>query len=91
MLSTMSRDVICFPSLCEELWILQGNPTIVTQDIVGDIAWANDISLYKGNKHLDTSWHYVCDHITRGHLKLVQVPTEEEPANVLTKPLYDPS
>ena len=38
-------------------------------------------------KHIDTHYHYMRDQITVGNIKLHYVPSQLNPANILTKPL----
>ena len=39
------------------------------------------------SKHIKIRYHYVCDMVHKGAVKLKYVPTEEQVADVLTKPL----
>ena len=38
-------------------------------------------------KHIEIKYHYIRDMVQRGAVKLLYVATEEQIANVLTKPL----
>ena len=39
-------------------------------------------------KHIEIRYHYIWDMVQRRAIKLQYVPTEEQVANVLTKPLF---
>jgi hypothetical protein len=39
------------------------------------------------SKHIEIHYHYIYDMVQRGALKLLYVSTDEQVANVLTKPL----
>ena len=39
------------------------------------------------SKHIEIKYHYIWDMVQRGAIKLQYVPTEEQVADVLTKPL----
>jgi hypothetical protein len=39
------------------------------------------------SKHIEIRYHYLCDMVQRGALKLQYISTDEQVANVLTKPL----
>jgi hypothetical protein len=38
-------------------------------------------------KHIEIHYHYICDMVQRGALKLLYVSTDEQVVDVLTKPL----
>jgi hypothetical protein len=40
------------------------------------------------SKHIEIRYHYIRDMVQRGALKLQYISTDEQVANVLTKPLY---
>ena len=46
----------------------------------------NDLS-NTHTKHIDTHYHYTCDQVTCGNIKLHYISTHENIANILTKPL----
>jgi hypothetical protein len=39
------------------------------------------------SKHIETPYHYICDMVQRGALKLQYISTDEQVADMLTKPL----
>jgi hypothetical protein len=40
------------------------------------------------SKHIEIHYHYICDMVQRGALKLQYISTDEQVVDVLTKPLY---
>ena len=38
-------------------------------------------------KHIDVRHHFIREHVERGTIKLIYVPTEKQLANIFTKPL----
>ena len=46
----------------------------------------NDVSS-KRTKHIDTHYHYTKDQIAAGTIKLLYIPTLQNPADIFTKPL----
>ena len=40
------------------------------------------------SKHIEIKFHYIRDMVYKGDVQLQYVPTEEQVADVLTKPLY---
>ena len=43
--------------------------------------------LVKGNKHIMLRYHFVKDYVSKGLVKLKYVPSEENIADILTKPM----
>jgi hypothetical protein len=39
------------------------------------------------SKHIEIHYHFICDMVQRGALKLQYISTDEQVADVLTKPL----
>jgi hypothetical protein len=39
------------------------------------------------SKHIEICYHYICDMVQRGALKLQYISTDEQVADVLTRPL----
>ena len=46
----------------------------------------NDVNSMR-TKHIDTHYHYTCEQVITGTIKLHYIPTHENPADILTKPL----
>ena len=42
---------------------------------------------HERSKHIEIRYHYICDMVQRGALKLQYVSTDEQVVDVLTKPL----
>ena len=43
--------------------------------------------LHDKSKHIEIKYHFIWDMVQKGDVKLKYVPTEEQVADVLTKPL----
>jgi hypothetical protein len=61
--------------------------TAISVDNTGAIAMANAEGPTKRTKHIDVQHHYVQQQVAAGVIKLRQVPTTEQKADFLTKPL----
>lgn len=89
-LSTVARDVHWLRRLCRELGMAQDKPTPLYEDNTGAIAWASDIGNFRRNKHIDVRVHHVRELVDSNDLAIMHVPTNEQRADVLTKPHHGP-
>ncbi|GJU78555.1 hypothetical protein Tco_1275625 [Tanacetum coccineum] len=55
------------------------------------IAISNNLVLHSRTKHIDIRYHFIRDHILKGDIELHFVPTEYQLADILTKPLDEPT
>ena len=73
------------------LWVSQvlGTTGVSHANILCDaqsaIAIAQNDVHHQRTKHIDMRHHFVRDHIKKGHVQLVWVPTQEQHADILTK------
>lgn len=51
------------------------------------IKLAKNSSFYKRSKHIDVRTHFVRERIQNGELKIEHVPSENQVADILTKPI----
>ena len=51
------------------------------------IAYSNDDINNSRTKHIDMHYHYMRDQISAGNITLHYIPTLDNPADILTKPL----
>ncbi|CDF40943.1 unnamed protein product [Chondrus crispus] len=96
--STCEAEYIALSEACKEAaWLRRfhadvlganSDPTIrVGCDNVGTIAFAQNESTNRRNKHVDITYHFVRDAVQRKLVTLYHCPTTEMPADMLTKPL----
>lgn len=63
------------------------NATIIYCDNQGAIALAKNPESHACSKHIDIQWHYQREKVADGSIVLKYVPTSEQIADGLTKPL----
>jgi hypothetical protein len=51
------------------------------------IKMTENLVFHDRSKHIEICYHYICDMVQRGALKLQYVSTDEQVVDVLTKPL----
>jgi hypothetical protein len=73
--------------LCESLGHKQRTPTLISQDNVGSIGWANGIGKFARSNHRDFSMHHIQSLVQDKLIAPVQVPTGAMEADIMTKPL----
>jgi hypothetical protein len=86
-LSDRCRLVAYFCNLFEELGKDMSNPTPICVDNQGAIFLAVNPAHDKRTKHIDIRYHYVREFIEQGHGKIYYIPTNNQVADVMTKPL----
>ncbi|GJX01316.1 hypothetical protein Tco_0185229 [Tanacetum coccineum] len=60
-------------------------------DTTNVIAISNNPVLHSRTKHIDIMYHFIRDHILKGDIELLFVPTDLHLANIFTKLLAEPS
>ena len=89
--STAGVDVLYLRNLLERLGFAQGNPTQVFEDNTACIEWGNNvIGGRERAKHIDIRKHFAHEVIQNGKMRLVQVATALQLADIFTKPLHYP-
>ena len=76
--------------LCGLLALLefpQPEPMPITEDNHACISLAKNDCYHQKAKHIDIKYHFICECINNGELIPIQTPTNEQPADMLTKPL----
>ena len=56
-------------------------------DNKGALDLSRNISLNNRNKHIDIKHHFIRNKVCDGEFEVQHVPTEENPADIMTKPL----
>ena len=55
------------------------------------ICLSKNLVLHSRSKHIDVRHHFLRDHVERKNISLEYIPTEEQMADILTKPLEQDS
>ena len=88
-LTEASKDILYFHTILEELGInLEGKCPKLRSDNMSAINWATgEKAPKKRAKHIHTKVHFVRDLVADQQIDISYVPSEENTADVLTKPL----
>ena len=74
-------------NLLKELNISQVEPTEIRVDNKSSIALAKNPVYHDRSKHIDTRYHYIRECITKQNVKLEYVKSQDQIADIFTKPL----
>jgi len=86
-LSETSSEAVYLRRLLDDLLCPQDTPTVIRVDNQAAIAMSKNPINHKRTKHIDVRYHVVRGFIEEGVIKCVWVPTDENLADFLTKPL----
>jgi hypothetical protein len=89
-LSEAGREACWLRSLYQELGFPQEKPSLIKGDNEGSIAMARNPQFHKKSKHIAIKWHWICDMVEGGELKIGSCRDPEQTADVLTKALPRP-
>jgi hypothetical protein len=81
------KEILWTRSVLQQMGWAQTEPTILRCDNQAAIAIASDDRHHARTKHIDIRHHFIREHVTENRVKLVWVPTAEQQADILTKPL----
>jgi hypothetical protein len=84
------QEVTYLRQLLKELQLAQEEPTTIYEDNQGAIALANNPIHHARTKHIDVKYHFIREQVQLGSVKLQYVPTADQVADLLTKPLGKP-
>jgi hypothetical protein len=85
--SEASRHATWLRTFIRELGFAPDAPTTIYVDNAGSVALAQNPVYHKRTKHIDIRHHYIRECIESNIVQLVQIPTAENIADVLTKNL----
>ncbi|KAG6439518.1 hypothetical protein O3G_MSEX000841 [Manduca sexta] len=94
--STEAEYMALFEAVKEALWLRSlavsikidiDKPIIIFEDNNGCISIANNPTSHKRSKHIDIKYHFSREQVEKNIIKLNYIPTGEQIADALTKPL----
>ncbi|CAK9816243.1 Copia protein [Anthophora plagiata] len=94
--STEAEYMALFEAVKEALWLKSlaisiniriEQPIVIYEDNNGCISIANNPSSHKRSKHIDIKYHFTREQVERKVIQLIFISTENQLADILTKPL----
>lgn len=86
-----TKDVLWYIQLLKDLSVHMQLPIKVNSDNQGAILLTRNNLFHKRTKHIDVRYHAIRDYQEQGLIKIYFVPTDQQPADMLTKSLCSPS
>jgi hypothetical protein len=86
-LSDAIRELLSRMYYITELGISTIQPTVMYSDNQAAIALSDGEGDYRRAKHIDIRYHFIRDHLQRGTVEINYIPSEKQPADILTKAL----
>lgn len=86
-----TKDILWFITLLKEINIKVPCPIPIYSDNQGAILLTRNTVYHRRTKHIDVRYHFIRDHQEKGNIIIQYVPTNEQPADMLTKSLCAPS
>lgn len=81
------REALWLKSLAKGIYIDISTPIVIYEDNNGCISIANNPTNHKRTKHIDIKYHFSREQIEKNVIKLNYIPTGQQLADALTKPL----
>ena len=89
-LATTASDIAWIKSLLDELGLKLREPPLLLCDNVGATQLSLNHVIHSRMKHIAIDLYFVHDFVQRGHLRVAHVHTDDQLADLLTKPLARP-
>ena len=94
--TTKEEYIVACSASCESMWLrnlltdlfdMEMEETMILCEKKSYIKMTKNHVFHDKSKHIEIWYHYICDMVQRGVVKLQYVGTDEQVADVLTKPL----
>jgi hypothetical protein len=85
--SAASREAVWLIKLLSDLFNAELEPTVIHCDNQSCIKLSENLVFHDRSKHIEMRYHYVRDMVQKNILSIQYVPTTEQTAYILTKPL----
>lgn len=82
-----TREIVWTRRILEELGLRQSESTVLYCDNAAAEQLIKNPVFHRRTKHIDVKFHYTRDIMKQGHLTVKHIPSNEQLADILTKPL----
>jgi hypothetical protein len=83
----MARETVWFISLLKDLGFKNLNPMMIFCDKEGSIKLVYITVFHSRTKHITMHYHFIREKVESGEIQVQHLPTTEQTADLLTKPL----
>jgi len=84
------QEVLWLRGLLRELGLHLSTGSLVYGDNQSALAVSSNGVKSERTKHVDVKYHFITETVENGHVKLKWVPTQQQQADIFTKPLHAP-
>ena len=85
--SVASREAVWLPKLLAKIFDIELDPTLIHCDNQSCVRLSENPVFHDKSKHIEIKYHYIQDMVQRGAVELWYISTDEQIADILTKPL----
>jgi hypothetical protein len=85
--SAAVQEAIFLRRLLDDLGFPQRSPTVIYEDNQGCLYLSENSGVQQRTKHIDIRYHFIREHVESEEIKLEYIRTDEQLADLLTKPL----
>jgi len=85
------QEVLWLRGLLRELGLQLSTGSLVYGDNQSALAASSNGVKSERTKHVDVKYHFITETVENGHVKLKWVPTQQQQADIFTKPLHAPA
>jgi hypothetical protein len=85
--SVASREAVWLQKLLAGIFDLELEPTLIHCDNQSCVKLSENPVFHDKSKHIEIKYHYIRDMVQRGVVELQYISTDEQIADILTKPL----
>ncbi|KAI0488008.1 hypothetical protein KFK09_027831 [Dendrobium nobile] len=86
-LSADISEVLWLRRLADELQVNQQLPTLIHCDSISAIAIAKNPVFHARTKHIEIDFQFIRHHLAAGHIQIQHISSQNQIADILTKPL----
>jgi hypothetical protein len=86
-----TRECMWLRSLTAAIGLPQPHPTLLLTDNDAAMALSKDPRFHSRAKHINTKWHYIRECVDNNFIHVTHVPSKDNVADILTKPLARPT
>ncbi|PKU67074.1 Retrovirus-related Pol polyprotein from transposon TNT 1-94 [Dendrobium catenatum] len=87
-LSSATSDIIWLRRLLTDFQLAPSMPTPLYCDNTSAMAIAHNLVFHARTKHIEIDYQFIRQHINNAEISLHHIHSEDQPADLLTKPLY---
>lgn len=86
-MTSIVSEIIWFKQLISDFQFDVSRPTLLFCDNMAAIHIAENPNFHERKKHIELDCHFIREHVSSGQIKLMNIKSENQLADVLTNPL----